>query len=90
MLRETRAPSRSGSRVPVLAGGTTFEGVSDQGLGFMIDLTERKRDEAEIRALKEQLYRENLVLRDEVARAAAEASRNTEIRAGKTSEHAGE
>jgi PAS domain S-box-containing protein len=60
---------KDGSRVPVLAGGTTFEGVPDEGLGFMIDLTERKRDEAEIRALKEQLYRENLALRDEVDRA---------------------
>ena len=55
--------------MPVLAGGTTFEGVPDEGLGFMIDLTERKRDEAEIRALKDQLYRENLALRDEVDRA---------------------
>jgi PAS domain S-box-containing protein len=60
---------RDGSRVPVLAGGTTFEGMLDEGLGFMIDLTDRKRDEAEIRALKEQLYRENLALRDEVDRA---------------------
>jgi transcriptional regulator with GAF, ATPase, and Fis domain len=60
---------KDGSRVPVLAGGTTFEGVVDEGVGFMIDLTERKRDEAEIRALKEQLYRENLALRDEVDRA---------------------
>src|SRR6202008_4579178 len=60
---------KDGSRVPVLAGGTTFEGVPDEGLGFIIDLTERKRDEAEIRTLKEQLYRENLALRDEVDRA---------------------
>jgi transcriptional regulator with GAF, ATPase, and Fis domain len=42
--------------------------VPDEGLAFVIDLTERKRDEAEIRALKEQLYRENLALRDEVDR----------------------
>jgi transcriptional regulator with GAF, ATPase, and Fis domain len=59
---------KDGSTVPVLAGGTTFEGVVDEGVGFMIDLTERKRDEAEIRALKDQLYRENIVLRDEVNR----------------------
>ena len=31
-----------------------------------LDLTERQRAEAEIRALKDQLYKENLVLRDEV------------------------
>jgi PAS domain S-box-containing protein len=33
------------------------------------DITERKRAEAEIRALKDQLYRENLALRDEIDRA---------------------
>ena len=60
---------KDGTRVPVLTGGTMFEGVPDEGLAFVIDLTERKRDEAEIRALKEQLYRENLALRDEVDRA---------------------
>src|SRR5262249_22235934 len=35
---------------------------------FVLDLSEQKRAEAEIRALKDQLYRENLVLRDEVDR----------------------
>src|SRR5205814_8710625 len=34
-----------------------------------LDLSEQKRAEAEIRALKDQLYRENLALRDEVDRA---------------------
>ena len=35
----------------------------------MLDLSEQKQAEAEIRSLKEQLYRENLALRDEVDRA---------------------
>src|SRR6185295_2970555 len=55
--------------VPVLTGGTMFEGVPDEGLAFVVDLTERKRAEAQITALKEQLFRENLALRDEVDRA---------------------
>src|SRR5262249_690654 len=33
------------SRVPVLAGGTTFDGVTDEGVGFTIDMTELKRAE---------------------------------------------
>jgi PAS domain S-box-containing protein len=37
--------------------------------GVSTDIEDRKRAEAEIRALKDQLYRENLVLRDEVDRA---------------------
>ena len=60
---------KDGTRVPVLVGGALFDARRDEGLAFVIDLTERKRDEAEIRALKEQLYRENLALRDEVDRA---------------------
>jgi PAS domain S-box-containing protein len=40
---------KDGSRVPVLAGGTTFEGVPDEGLGFVVDVTERKRVELALR-----------------------------------------
>jgi PAS domain S-box-containing protein len=40
---------KDGSRVPVLAGGTTFEGVPDEGLGFVVDVTERKRAELALR-----------------------------------------
>ena len=36
--------------------------------GVNTDIEDRKRAEAELRALKDQLYRENLVLRDEVDR----------------------
>ena len=58
---------KDGSRLPVLAGAATFEG-EKQGVAFVLDLTERQRAEAEIRVLKDQLYKENLVLRDEVDR----------------------
>src|SRR6202012_3220435 len=41
----------------------------NEGVAFILDLSEQKRAEAEIRALRDQLYKENLALRDEVDRA---------------------
>jgi len=60
---------KNGSRVPVLLGGALFEGSRNDGVAFVLDLSEQKRAEAEIKALKDQLYKENLALRDEVVRA---------------------
>jgi len=34
---------KDGSRVPVLIGAATFEESGDQGVAFVLDLTERKR-----------------------------------------------
>ncbi len=55
---------KDGSRVPILIGGTRFEEHGNQGVAFVLDLTERKRAEqalhtaeAEARA-SEQRYRE--------------------------------
>jgi len=38
-----------GSRVPVLVGGASFEGKRDEGVVFVIDMTERKRAEQALR-----------------------------------------
>jgi PAS domain S-box-containing protein len=40
---------KDGSRVPVLVGPALFEGSENQGVAFVLDLTERKRAEAEAR-----------------------------------------
>jgi PAS domain S-box-containing protein len=57
---------KDGSRVPVLIAGALFEEHGHEGVAFALDLSKQKRAEAEIRALKDQLYKENLALRDEV------------------------
>ncbi|MGZ5120556.1 MAG: sigma 54-interacting transcriptional regulator [Burkholderiales bacterium] len=60
---------KDGTRVPVLTGGALFDARGNDGVAFAFDLSEQKQAEAEIRTLKDQLYRENLALRDEVDRA---------------------
>jgi transcriptional regulator with GAF, ATPase, and Fis domain len=59
---------KDGSRVPVLIGATLFKEGGTDGVAFVLDLSEQKRAEAEIRALKDQLYKENIALRDEIDR----------------------
>jgi PAS domain S-box-containing protein len=59
---------KDGSRIPVLIGGALFDAQGNDGVAFAFDLSEQKHADAEIRALKDQLYRENLALRDEVDR----------------------
>jgi PAS domain S-box-containing protein len=48
---------RSGYRIPVLVGGARFEDKSNEGVGFVIDLTDRKRAE-EAASESERRYRE--------------------------------
>jgi PAS domain S-box-containing protein len=51
---------KDGSRLPVLIGGALFEASGNQGVSFVLDLTERKRAEAEARE-SERRYRETLM-----------------------------
>ena len=46
---------KDGSRVPVLIGATAFDGKRDQGVGFVLDLTGRKRAEEALRASESKL-----------------------------------
>jgi PAS domain S-box-containing protein len=48
---------KDGTRVPVLVGAATFGGRRDQGVAFVLDLTERNRAETEARE-SERRYRE--------------------------------
>jgi PAS domain S-box-containing protein len=51
---------KDGSRLPVLIGGALFEPNGNQGVSFVLDLTGRKRAEAEARE-SERRYRETLM-----------------------------
>ena len=41
---------KDGSRVPVLVGAATFEGMCDEGAAFVFDLTDRKKADEAVRA----------------------------------------
>jgi PAS domain S-box-containing protein len=57
---------KDGSRVPVLIGAAVCDARGNESVAFALDLSQQKHADAEVRALKDRLYRENLALRDEV------------------------
>jgi PAS domain S-box-containing protein len=52
---------KDGSRVPVMIGVATFEMGGDEGVAFVIDLTERKRTEEALHQVQMQLAHSNRV-----------------------------
>jgi PAS domain S-box-containing protein len=46
---------KNGSRVPVLLGGALFEGSANEGVAFVLDLTEQKRAQERLRASERSL-----------------------------------
>ena len=46
---------KDGRRLPVLAGGATFEARPDEGVAFVLDLTERKQAEESLRRSEESV-----------------------------------
>ena len=85
--REMELFRKDGTRVPVMVGGATFDETPDEGVAFVLDLTERKRAEQAARELHERVAQRtrelagiNAELKKEVAerRRAEEALRASE------------
>jgi C4-dicarboxylate-specific signal transduction histidine kinase len=47
---------KDGSRVPVVLGGALFEGGGNDGVAFVLDLTEQKRVQEDLQQAQESLY----------------------------------
>jgi PAS domain S-box-containing protein len=47
---------KDGSRVPVLLGGALFEGDGNDGVAFVLDLTEQKRAQEKLQEAQQSLY----------------------------------
>lgn len=63
---------QDGTRVPILCGGAAFEDTTESGVFFVLDLSERKRTEAERRQIEQE--RDRLLQLERAACAEAEAA----------------
>jgi C4-dicarboxylate-specific signal transduction histidine kinase len=52
---------KDGSRVPILLGAARFDEGENQGVAFVLDLTERKRAEAEVREMQVEVAHANRI-----------------------------
>ena len=75
-LHEKELFRKDRSRVPILGAGALFEAGGNEGVSFVLDLSEQKGTQAnlekalgEIKQLKDRLQAENVVLREQVDRA---------------------
>jgi PAS domain S-box-containing protein len=50
---------KDGNRVPILLGAASFDETENQGVAFVLDLTERKRAEAEVREMQMEVAHAN-------------------------------
>ncbi len=53
---------RDGSRVPVIVGGALLEGYSNLGIGFLLNISERKQADRQLRHTLEELKKRNYEL----------------------------
>jgi transcriptional regulator with GAF, ATPase, and Fis domain len=74
-IHEKELFRKDGSRVPILGGAALFEAGGNEGVSFVLDLSEQKRTQAnlqnaldEIKQLKDRLQDENVVLREQFNR----------------------
>jgi PAS domain S-box-containing protein len=60
--REKEYFRKDGSRVPILIAGALFEWKRDEGVAFVIDMTDRKRAEEKLRASEQRLLEAQMEL----------------------------
>jgi PAS domain S-box-containing protein len=53
---------KDGSRVPVIVGGAVLEGYSNLGIGFLLNISERKKADRQLRHTLEELKKRNYEL----------------------------
>jgi PAS domain S-box-containing protein len=63
---EAEYVKKNGNRVPVLVGAAMFEGSSDEGLAFVLDLSDRKQAEQAARDMERRFHEVQMQLSDAI------------------------